>query len=115
METVAPPVSGKSYAAVVRVSTNNASVQTNLTWPNTEYTFKRVSEIQKAQRQVIKASLKQASRMKPVSSDSSNPTSMPQQDSAGKGHPTIKTMIVVNLKKAQKHGEKERKCSITAK
>ena len=31
VETVAPPASGKSYAVVARVSTNNASVQTDLT------------------------------------------------------------------------------------
>ena len=49
VETVAPPVSGKSYAAVVRVSTNNTSVQTYLTWPNTEDKFKKVSEIERAQ------------------------------------------------------------------
>ena len=45
--TMAPPASGKSYAAVARVSANNASVQTDLTWPNTEDKFK-VSEIEKS-------------------------------------------------------------------
>ena len=70
METVTPPASGKSYCVAVRVSTNNASVQTDLTWPITEDKFKKVSEIEKAQRQAIKASLKQANKMKQVFSDS---------------------------------------------
>ena len=53
---------------------NNASVQIDLTWPNTEDKFKAL-EIEKAQRQaIIKTSLKQASKMKQVSLDLSNPT-----------------------------------------
>ena len=39
--TVAPPASGKSYAAAAaRVSTSNAAVQTDLISPNTEDKFK---------------------------------------------------------------------------
>ena len=34
VETMSGAVAGKSYATAVKVSTTNASVQTDLTWPN---------------------------------------------------------------------------------
>ena len=63
METVAPPASGKYYADVAMVSTNHASVQTDLTWPNTKDTFMKVLDVEKDQHEAFKARVldKQAS------------------------------------------------------
>ena len=70
--TVTPPASGKSYAAVARVSTNNASVQADLTWLNTENKFKKVSQIEKAS--VLSHQNFLSIKMEHVSSDSSSST-----------------------------------------
>ena len=99
VETAAPPTSGKSYTAVARVSTNNASVQTDLTWPNTEDKFKKVSETEKAQRQAIKASLKQASKMKQVSSEVKVLEKQALASLSQQRTPIMKTRIAVNFKK----------------
>ena len=48
VETMSGTVPGKSYATAVKVSTTNASVQTDLTWPNGADRFIKVSDIQKA-------------------------------------------------------------------
>ena len=60
--------------SISTVSTNNASVQKDLIWPNTEDKFKKVSEIEKA------------SEIKQVSLDSLNPT---RAQSAGVFSPSI--------------------------
>ena len=58
-ETRSGAVAGKSYATAVNVSTTNASVQTDLTWPNGADRLKKVSDIEKAQKQTTKAVQKQ--------------------------------------------------------
>ena len=59
VETMSGAVAGKSYATTVMVSTTNASVETDLTWPNGVDRFIKVSAIQKAQKQATKAVQKQ--------------------------------------------------------
>ena len=59
METRSGAVAGKSYATAVKVSPTNASVQTDLTWPNGADRLKNVSDIEKAQKQATKAVQKQ--------------------------------------------------------
>ena len=59
VETRSGAVAGKSYATAVTVSTTNASVQTDLTWPNGADRLKKVSDIEKAQKQATKAVQKQ--------------------------------------------------------
>ena len=53
VETMSGAVAGKSYATAVKVST--ASVQTDLTWPNGADRLKKISDIEKAQKQATKA------------------------------------------------------------
>ena len=48
VETRSGAVAGKSYATAVKVSTTNASVQTDLNWPNGADHFIKISDIQKA-------------------------------------------------------------------
>ena len=52
-------MAGKSYATTVKVSTTNASVQTDLTWPNRGDRFIKIFDIQKARTQATKAAQKQ--------------------------------------------------------
>ena len=59
VETRSGAVAGKSYATAVKVSTTNASVHTDLTWPNGADRLKNVSDIEKAQKQATKAVQKQ--------------------------------------------------------
>ena len=59
VETRSGAVAGKSYATAVKVSTTKASVQTELTWPNGADRLKKVSDIEKAQKQATKAVQKQ--------------------------------------------------------
>ena len=74
VETMSGAVAGKSYATAVKVSTTNASVQTDLTWPNGADRFIKVSDIQKARKQATKAVQKQQTSVATqVSLDSLNP------------------------------------------
>ncbi|XP_041355359.1 uncharacterized protein LOC121372987 [Gigantopelta aegis] len=41
--------SGKSYATAVKVSTTSVAIQTDLTWPNSEDKFKKISDLEKVQ------------------------------------------------------------------
>ena len=67
-------VAGKSYARAVKVSTTNASIQTDLTWPNGADRIIKVSDIQKARKQATKAVQKQQTSVaSQVSLDSLNP------------------------------------------
>ena len=45
----------KSYAAAVKVSTASIAPQTDLTWPNAEDKFKKISDLKKAQKKATKA------------------------------------------------------------
>jgi hypothetical protein len=73
VETITPVAAGKSYAAAVKVSTISITTQTDLTWPIGEDKFKKISDIERAQRQAAKAAQKQSSKMTQVSSGSLNP------------------------------------------
>ena len=57
VETMSGAVAGKSYATAVNVSTTNASVQTDLTWPNGADRF--INKYLKARKQATKAAQKQ--------------------------------------------------------
>ena len=59
VETRSDAVAGKSYATAIKVSTENALVQTDLTWPNGADRSKKVSDIEKAQKKATKAVQKQ--------------------------------------------------------
>ena len=48
-------MAGKSYATAVKVSATNASVQTDLTWPNRADRMKKISDIEKAHKQATEA------------------------------------------------------------
>ena len=78
-------------------------LRSDLTWPNTDDTFK-VSEIEKAQRQAINASLKQTSKMKRVFSDQIRQEvevlkKKAQASISQQRTPKVKARIVVNLRK----------------
>ena len=51
VDTRSGAVAGKSYATTVKVSTTNASVQTDLTWSNGADRFIKISDVQKARKQ----------------------------------------------------------------
>ena len=91
VETVTPPASGKSYAAVARVSTNNASVQADLTWPNTENKFKKVSQTEKGSVLGHQNFLETCVKMEHVSSDSSSSTLGQNASLSQQRTPKIKT------------------------
>ena len=42
-----PAVTGKTYAAMVNVSTTSVAIQTNLTWTNGEVKYKKIANIEK--------------------------------------------------------------------
>ena len=74
VETRSGAVAGKSYATAGKVSTTNASVQTDLTWPNGADRFIKISDIQKARKQATKAAQKQQTSVaSQVSLDYLNP------------------------------------------
>ena len=74
VETRSGAVAGKSYATAVKVSTINASVQTDLTWHNGADRFVKISYIQKARKQATKAAQKQQTSVaSQVSLDYLNP------------------------------------------
>ncbi|XP_041357653.1 uncharacterized protein LOC121374613 [Gigantopelta aegis] len=110
VEASTPPAAGKSYAAAVKVSTTSVAVQTDLTWPNGEDKFKKISVIEKVTKQNTKAAIKQVSTSSQVSLDSRNP---PRGSSSGEPGPSkppsrkdtkkqIKDSSSGRLKKAEK-------------
>ncbi|XP_041369896.1 uncharacterized protein LOC121383865 [Gigantopelta aegis] len=64
-------VLGKSYATAVKVSTTSIATQTDLTWPNSEDTFKKISHPKDVKKQTVH---KQVSTSTQVSLDSRNPS-----------------------------------------
>ena len=64
----------KSYAAAVKVSTTSIATKTDLTWPNAEDTFKKISDFEKAKKEVAKAVKNQEIKSTQVSLDSRNPS-----------------------------------------
>ena len=62
----------KSYAAAVKVSATSIATQTDLTWPNAEDTFKKISDLEKAKKKAAKAAKNQEAKSTQVSLDSRN-------------------------------------------
>ena len=58
METLTPVATGPFYAAVVETSTKRISINTDLKWCYHENRYKNISDVEKVQRQTIKASTK---------------------------------------------------------
>ena len=83
VETRSGAVAETSYATAVKVSTTNASVQNDLTWPNGADRFIKISDIQKTRKQATKAAQKQQTSVAShVSLDSLN-----QQEACTSGQP----------------------------
>ena len=59
VELSTPVVAEKSYAAAVKITTKSVATNTDLTWPYNEPKFKKLSDIERSQRQVAKAAHKQ--------------------------------------------------------
>ena len=77
VEATSPVTAGKSYAVAIKVSMTSVSIQTDLTWPINEDKFRKISDIEKAQRQAAKAVQRQSAKMtqsSQVSLDSMNPS-----------------------------------------
>ena len=74
VETSTPVAASKSYAAAVKVSTTSIATQTDLTWPNAEDTFKKISDLEKAKKKAAKAVKIQEVKSTQVSLDSRNPS-----------------------------------------
>ena len=55
VETSRPAATGKTYAAMVKVSTTSVAIQTDLTWSNGEEKYKKMSDIKKTNKQIAKA------------------------------------------------------------
>ncbi|XP_041349432.1 uncharacterized protein LOC121368750 [Gigantopelta aegis] len=64
-------VLGKSYATALKVSTTSIATQTDLTWPNSEDTFKKISHPKDVKKQTVH---KQVSTSTQVCLDSRNPS-----------------------------------------
>ena len=73
VETSRPAATGKTYAAMVKVSTTSVAIQTDLTWSNGEEKYKKIADIKKTNKQIAKAASKQTSKASQVSLDSRNP------------------------------------------
>ena len=73
VETSRPAATGKTYAAMVKVSTTSVAIQTDLTWSNGEENYKIIADIKKTNKQIAKAANKQTSKASQVSLDSRNP------------------------------------------
>ena len=54
VETSTPVAASKSYAAAVNVSTTSIATQPDLTWPNAEDKFKKISDLEKQKRRLQK-------------------------------------------------------------
>ena len=105
VETMSDAVAGKSYATAVKVSTTNASVQTDLTWPNGADRFIKVSDIQKARTQATKAVQKQQTSVaSQVSLDSLNP-----QEACTSGQPRQSKPVLKETKSHQRSVSLNRK------
>ena len=65
VETSIPVAASKSYAAAVKVSTTSIATQTELTWPNAEDKFKKISDLEKAKKKAAKAAKNQDTRARP--------------------------------------------------
>ena len=74
VETSTPVAASKSYAAAVKVSTTSIATQTDLTWPNAEDKFKKISDLEKAKKKATKAAKNQDTKSTQVSLDSRNPS-----------------------------------------
>ena len=74
VETSTPVAASKSYAAAVKVSTTSIATQTDLTWPNAEDKFKKISDVEKAKKKAAKAANNQDAKLTQVSWDSRNPS-----------------------------------------
>ncbi|XP_041369636.1 uncharacterized protein LOC121383611 [Gigantopelta aegis] len=101
VEILQPATAAKSYAAAVKVSSRSISVNTDLTWPYNEVTFKKLSHREKTVKQAAKAVPQQneatqkkknvstvsaSTSMTQVSLDSQNPLGKP---SAGVPVPSL--------------------------
>ena len=75
VETSTAAATGKSYAAVVKVSTTSTAIQTDITWPHGEDKFKKISHSQKQKPEAEKKSHKLSAKSTQVSLDSRNPPS----------------------------------------
>ena len=64
----------KSYAAAVKVSTTSIATQRDLTWPNAEDKFKKISYLEKAKKKAAEAVKNQEVKSTQVSLDSRNPS-----------------------------------------
>ena len=73
VDTSLPAATGKTYAAMVKVSTTSVAIQTDLTWSNGEEKYKNIADIKKTNKQIAKADSKQISKASQVSLDSRNP------------------------------------------
>ena len=73
VETSTPVAASKLYAAAVKVFTTSIATQTDLTWPNAEDKFKKISDMEKAVKKAAKAAKNQEAKSTQVSLDSRNP------------------------------------------
>ena len=109
VETRSGAVAGQSYATAVKVSTTNASVQTDLTWPNGADRFIKISDIQKVRKQATKAAHKQQTSVaSQVSLDSLNP-----QEACTSGQPRQSKPVSKETKSHQSSVSLNRKKSET--
>ena len=105
VETRSGAVAGTSYATAVKVSTTNASVQTDLTWPNGADRMKNISDIEKAHKQATKAVQKQRTSVaSQVSLDSLNP-----QEACTSGQPRQSKPVSKETKSHQRSVSLNRK------
>ncbi|XP_041357625.1 uncharacterized protein LOC121374586 [Gigantopelta aegis] len=88
VEASTPSAAGKSYAAAAKVSTTSIAIQTDLTWPNGEDKFKKISNIEKVQKQTTKAANKHVSKASQVTLDSTNPSRGSSSEEPGPSKPT---------------------------
>ena len=70
VETATPPsvAAGKSYAAVAKVPMTSVSINTELTWPVNETKYKKLSDIEKTQKQVARAAQKEKENIQKLKS-----------------------------------------------
>ena len=93
--TATAAVLERSYAAVVKVPTKSISTNTELTWPCNESKYRKLSDIQKAQKQATKAAQKQkdAATLTNIPISSKNQSSKASTEQPGSSLPqACKTM-----------------------